>query len=260
MQDYNDDMDLGAYRHAVARVLRLLIRARLAQESEFLNADDRRRWNDEITRQGSRSVESLLVEAAKANDILYNEFVGPGNSGGIDPGDPRSDFKESVIGVMTSLWSHGDQWISNVRSAESVEWDVVIPIDVVRLIRDGLDSLPNPKQRMVKGEDGPVPPALFRHAEREATFTPKPWSLVNFLWSQRPYQQGEEIHRSADFGQLALEVWGDEDVEFGRAIPSAVSHANSAFEAGEIPIRLHTCKLDGKTRFVVLAIASTNAK
>ena len=50
--DPYDGMDLGAYRYAVARLLRLLIRARLIQEPEFLDPDDRRRWQDDTIQGG----------------------------------------------------------------------------------------------------------------------------------------------------------------------------------------------------------------
>ena len=138
--DPYDGMDLGAYRYAVARLLRLLIRARLTQESEFLSEDDRQRWQEKLIEPDSQTIESLLHEVCRANDFLYNQVLGPGNSVGIVPGDSRDQLKENVISVMTSLWSVLDEWIVNATKGEQIKWDDVIPIDSVRLIRDGLDA------------------------------------------------------------------------------------------------------------------------
>ena len=78
--DPYDGMDLGAYRYAVARLLRLLIRARLTQESEFLSEDDRQRWQEKLIEPDSHTIESLLHEVSRANDVLYNNVLGPENS------------------------------------------------------------------------------------------------------------------------------------------------------------------------------------
>ena len=150
--DPYDGMDLGAYRYAVARLLRLLIRARLTQESEFLSEDDRQRWQEKLIEPDSQTIESLLHEVCRANDFLYNQVLGPGNSVGIAPGDSRDQLKENVISVMTSLWSVLDEWIVNATKGEQIKWDDVIPIDSVRLIRLILaSSFPWPKTIIING-------------------------------------------------------------------------------------------------------------
>jgi hypothetical protein len=258
--DPHDGVDLGTFRYAVARLLRLLIRARLTQEPEFLDLDDRRRWQDESIHGDSRTIESFLLEAVKANDILYNNILGPGNSVGIAPGDPRDQFKETVISVMTALWTLSEQWIAKAKCGECIDWDEVIPIDVVRVIRDGLDSLPHPtQQEPTTGPDGPVPPASFRWKGCTAKLTSKPWALVNFLWKQPSSEQDGEDVRCSDFFTIAREIWDKEDVALGRAINSTASRANGMFEEVGIPIRLSICKPDDKHQYVTLVISDTDA-
>lgn len=197
--DPYDGMDLGAYRYAVAKLLRLLIQARLKQEPEFLDQDDRQCWQVEITQGGSRTIESFLLEARIANDFLCNTFLGPVNSFGIAPGDPRHRLKETVITVATSMWSEADQWIAKARSGEYIDWDAVIPIDVVCEIRDGLDSLPHPPRKTTADADGPASPGsdkgrceLIKDEEvlvwsgvRIDTFTDTEFLLLSMFWDHR---------------------------------------------------------------------------
>jgi hypothetical protein len=253
--DPYDGVDLGVYRYAVARLLRLLIRARLIQEPEFLTPDDRRRWQHETLQGDSRTIESFLLEVDKANDILYNTVLGPGNSVGIALNDPRAQGKETVISVMTSLWSLSDQWIDKASRGKQIVWDEVIPIDVVREIRDFLDSLPSPSRMTTTEPDGPVPPASFRWKGRTEKLTGKPWALVNFLWKQRKFEQDGETIRRANFAAIASDVWGNENRAFRRAIPSAASRATGMFEEAEIPIRLRVRKPDDKHQYVLLVIS-----
>lgn len=258
--DPYDGMDLGAYRYAVARLVRLLIRARLLQEPEFLGRDDRRRWDEETIEGGSRTIESLLQEVVRANEYLYNNVLGPGISTGIAPGDPRCQLKEAVVAMMTSLWSLSNEWIDMARNGKRLDWDEIIPIDRVRVIRDGLDSLPHPPRKTMGNPDGPVPPLSFRWRGRKADFTSKPWALVNFLWQQRSYEEGGDTVRRSDCNTIAREVWGDENVALGRAIESAASRATGMFEEAGIPIRLSACKPDDKHRYVMLVISDSDAK
>lgn len=60
--DPHDGVDQGKYRYAVARMLRLLIRARLIQEPVFFNADDRKHWKIEKSQAEEQSLQRLLQE------------------------------------------------------------------------------------------------------------------------------------------------------------------------------------------------------
>jgi len=257
--DPYDGVDLGVYRHGVARLLRLLICARLTQEPEFLSEDDRRRWQEKTIQPDSRTIERLLLEAVMANNFLRDHILGPVNSFGIAPDDPRFRLKESVISVVLSVDSLSDEWIAKAKSGEHIDWDVVIPNDTVRVIRDGLDSLPHPIREPTTDTDGPVPPASFRWKSRTAKLTSKPWALVNFLWKQSSREQDGETVRCSDFFTVAREVWDDENIALGRAINSAASRANGAFETAAIPIRLSVSKPDDKHQYVSLVISNTDA-
>ena len=257
--DPYDGMDLGAYRYAVARLLRLLIRARLTQEPEFLDPAEQRCWQLDTFQDDSRGGESILIEAVKANDVLYNTLLGPVNSMGIAADDPRSELKEKVILLVQSIWSWADQSIIKLQDGEQVDWDEIIPIDKVRIIRDGLDALPHPAKEASGTPDGPVPPSLFRWNGKTAELTPKPWALVNFLWKQPVSEQNGEDVRCSDFFTIAREVWDNEDVALGRAINSTASRANGMFKGAGVPIRLSICKPNDRNQFVTLVISDTDA-
>lgn len=257
--DPHDGMDLGAYRYAVARLLRLLICARLTQEPEFLTKDDRHHWQVDTKQAGSRTIESLLLEAVVANDVLCNQLLGPVNSFGIASDDPRWRLKEAVISVALGFRALSNELIAKAKSDEQIDWDEVTPINTVRVIRDGLDSLPHPPRTTTADADGSVPPASFRWKSRTAEFTSKPWALMNFLWEQPSSEQDGEIVRCSDFYTVAREVWGNEDVALGRAIDSAVSRAIGMFEADGISIRLSVCKPDEKHWYVMLVISDSDA-
>lgn len=82
-----DGFDLGDYRYAVAKYVKLLIRARATAEPDFLSHEQYQRWKLSNIAADAYSIERLLQLAAAAHDHLWRNFIGPHGSGG----GPRRD-------------------------------------------------------------------------------------------------------------------------------------------------------------------------
>jgi hypothetical protein len=141
-KDPLDGYDLGEYRYATAKLVKLLIRARAKVEADFLNANDYKRWGLANIQDDRDSPETLVQAAEVTNAYLWNSFIGPCGSGGIRLDDPLGNLKEQVI--RFSLSCEESELLAKIRRGERIDWSQAAAWDLLPAIREGLDGLPEP--------------------------------------------------------------------------------------------------------------------
>ena len=97
-----DGYDLRQYRNAVAKYLKLMIRARAKSEPNFLTPVEYSRWHLSKIAADQQTAEELLRMAKAAHDHLWRDFIGPHGSGGVHPDGPRGEVKGAVVSYTTN--------------------------------------------------------------------------------------------------------------------------------------------------------------
>jgi hypothetical protein len=97
-----------------------------------------------------------------------------------------------------------------------------------------------------KTPDGPKPPNFFFWNNAAAELEPKPWAVLDFLWSQprMPGDAGRAIS-TASRQKLAEHAWEDSSKK-GRALTNAISKIRCEFEQNNWPLFLR-CRGGGVT-------------
>lgn len=134
-----DGYDLGDYRYAVAKVIKLLIRARAKAEPDFLSGTEYVAWRLSDIHDDRTDAQTLLKLAQVATRELWQKYIGPNGSGGVRGDDPHGELKEAVVqftmyGAYCELEPDMGQ----------IDWKNVANWSALPRIRAGLDALPHP--------------------------------------------------------------------------------------------------------------------
>jgi len=174
-----DDFDLREYRDAVAKFVRLMIRARVKAQRQAISQGDRERWGLGNIASDPTSLERLLLAAAAAYDRLWREFIGPAGSGGIHPDDPLAKLKEQVVHFMFE--TPPSDLLAQLRRGEQINWGKAAKWECLSAIRDGLDSLPTVDS--TRGEESECPIVLSDRGLREVTVNGRTKQLTLVRWN-----------------------------------------------------------------------------
>ena len=144
-----DGYDFGEYRYAVAKVARILIRARLLCDPKFRDTFDYSEWSippqkpHDSTITVAEIAEGFLKQAKAANSELWRTFIGPNGSGGVAPDDRLWALKIKVNILVDDF--ELDKAIEHLRKGKKVAWTRVAKWHHLPSIRGWLDRVPAPK-------------------------------------------------------------------------------------------------------------------
>lgn len=151
--DFIPTFDPGEFRYAVARYVRLLIRARLTQEPRFLSPAELATWDMKASQRDLLSTSQVLELAAGALAHINTQFVPRCGSGGLQwPGDetPLGRLMLASVALVPSEGGGPDHngalimAARDIRSGRSVDWNELVEWTSLPAIRVDLDQLPHP--------------------------------------------------------------------------------------------------------------------
>jgi hypothetical protein len=160
---YHPNFDLGEFRYAASRYVKLLIRARWRCEPAFLAEAELAGWSLPNIANDPLSAGKLLDQAASALENLHMQgFLLPCSSGGIAVVDETTLMGRLVTNV-TSLADFGQdgfphnhillQAARRLHDGSGMNWAALIDWDLLPVIRADLDQLPHPKPRVVSPQE-----------------------------------------------------------------------------------------------------------
>jgi hypothetical protein len=138
-----DGFDLGQFRYDAAAFIKLVIRARAKKTPDFLSEAEYQRWGLENIADEPATIEFLLVQAEQQCEKIWRNYIGPHDSGGVDPDDPIGQLKQDI--AFFANWDcRLRDVVEKVQEGKRVRWQSVARWDRLSSIRDGLDRLPEP--------------------------------------------------------------------------------------------------------------------
>ena len=150
---FRPEFDLGEFRYAIATYVKLLIRARWKQDSEFLASKELDRWELNNISEDPYPPWRLLEEAAVALGKLNQDFLPRCGSGGVritDDSTPEGRLITAVAFLAScgggGPYHNEDLLIASSRSRndEETDWLKLVDWPKIAKIRDDLDLLPHP--------------------------------------------------------------------------------------------------------------------
>lgn len=157
--EFRPEFDLGNFRYAVAKYVRLLIRARWRDDPGFLDEQALKDWdllninNDHIP-DNSIPPWRLLEEAAEALGILNDRFIPRCPSGGIRvmSGDTPEIRLMYAIAFLAECWGGGPylneallEGAKSIREDCAIDWTKLVDWSKLPAIRADLNKLPHPR-------------------------------------------------------------------------------------------------------------------
>lgn len=173
---FQPDFDLAQFRYAVARYIKLLIRARWKCEPEFLRLQDLVRWELQKLNEDAYPAWRLLRDAADALARLNTEFLSRCGSGGIpitDESTPEGRLLESVAFLAETSGGgpfHNQPLLDateSLRSGAEVKWDSLVNWSTLPSIRDDLDQLPDLEEQLRRHQSSDDGQNIFRRRGRD---------------------------------------------------------------------------------------------
>jgi hypothetical protein len=149
------DFDWGEFRYAVARYIRLLIRARWKCAPGFLPETDLAQWQlSNIDTKNPASAAALLTEAAACLDRLSGRFLPGCSSGGVpaewdSESTPVGRLQARIFELTFYDYASDISWplvtaADRLRKQEKVDWLALVDWGLLPAIRADLDLLPHP--------------------------------------------------------------------------------------------------------------------
>jgi hypothetical protein len=163
---YYFDFDLGAFRYAAARYVKLLIRARWKVEPGFLPRETLTAWGLANIESDRSSAWQLLADAAQALGHLNTQFLPRCGSGGVSSPDESTPEGRLIVGValLADIGHRGPEQngalldaAQRLREGTNIDWSRLVAWETLKSIRAGLDLLPHPR-RLAHPGGTPVPP------------------------------------------------------------------------------------------------------
>lgn len=169
---YYPEFDLGEFRYAAARYVKLLIRARWKCEPGFLPSQTLDRW--ELTNIGRDQLPAwkLMSLAAMALARLNTVFI-PRGSGGIPVTSGQSPEERLLdsVGVLVEVDGsppNNDVLLdatSRLLAEEPIDWNELARWSDLEAIRDDLDQLPHPQRPGKERQLRPAPRNFARKSQ-----------------------------------------------------------------------------------------------
>jgi len=175
------EFDLGAFRFAVAKYVKLLIRARWRDDPGFLGDQALKDWglhniNDNRLLDNRIPSWRLLEEAAEALGILNTEYLPRCPSGGlmvVTKDTPEGRLVDEIAFLAVSYGGgpyHNHELLTaakSIREGHAIDWTTLVNWPKLPAIRVDLDKLPHPR----RGE-------AANHAGRNVFR----WRVENEMW------------------------------------------------------------------------------
>jgi hypothetical protein len=149
---FRPDFDLTQFRHAVARYVKLLVRARWQSEPGFLSDSDLQRWKLSDIAAESNPAWQLMREAALMLAELNTNYLPRCGSGGVMTTDiacavgrliPTIAFL--VNGSLANGPHHNQPLLmaaDALRQGQEIDWVELVDWKMLSSVRDDLDLLP----------------------------------------------------------------------------------------------------------------------
>jgi hypothetical protein len=171
-----DGYDLGEYRYAVARLVKLMIRARAKSDLRFLTDKQYEQWGLANIKVDGDSLELLLIKAKVAHHHLWNSYSGS-KSGGIELNDPLADVKEQVL--RFNLSCNPDALLATLQRGTPIDWPRAAAWELLPKLRAALDGLPQAR----RARSTPVSPIELGSSTSQPVYVlgkPKSLTLTRF--------------------------------------------------------------------------------
>lgn len=148
------NFDLGEFRYAAARYVKLLIRARWRCHPNFLGQEHLAAWGLEDIAHERWPAWKLLDQAGLALGHLNQHFLPRCGSGGVretDESTPegRLIFAVALLAVMDGSGLRHNGALFNaahhLREGKAVSWDELVDWNLLDAIRADLNQLPHPR-------------------------------------------------------------------------------------------------------------------
>lgn len=166
------DFDLGAFRFAVARYVKLLIRARRKHQPGFLSRDELAQWHLADIDSDRLASWRLLEQAAATLGLLNSEFLPRCGSGGVRETDESTPEGRLIHEVVNLAETEGGGPYHNLallnaaialRRGRAVNWEKLVEWSRLPAIRADLDRLPFPQRARCPQATGSVEVAAPKH-------------------------------------------------------------------------------------------------
>jgi len=149
---YYPDYDLGKFRYAVARYVKLLIRARWKYNPNFLTPKELAAWELADIDADKWTAPLLMEQAAHALGDLNWTFLPRCNSGGVLVTDHTTPAGRLIWAVVNLVPIEGDSKHNGallhatqvLAAGKEVDWMALVRWDALPAIRADLDLLPHP--------------------------------------------------------------------------------------------------------------------
>src|SRR5579864_830815 len=147
------DFDLGTFRYAAARYVKMLIRARWRCQPGFFPVEELARWELQNIDTDLYPSWRLLMWSATALGTLNHEFLPRCGSGGVFETDPHTPEGRLIYDLSFLVNPEGGgpyhneallQAARNLSEERTVDWDSLVEWSWLPRIRADLDQLPHP--------------------------------------------------------------------------------------------------------------------
>ena len=149
---FRPEFDLGEFRHAAARYVKLLIRARWKCEPKFLSTKALREWGLSNIEKDRFSASQLMRQAADALGELNDRFLPRCGSGGVSPTDDSTPEGRLISELSFLATPEGGAPYHNralndaaaaLESGRPVNWGELVSWQQLPQIREDLNKLPH---------------------------------------------------------------------------------------------------------------------
>jgi hypothetical protein len=154
---FRPDFDLTQFRHAVARYVKLLVRARWQSEPGFLSESDLQRWKLSDIAAESNPAWQLMREAALMLAELNTNYLPRCGSGGVMTTDTACAVGRLIptiaflVNGSLAAGPHHNQPLlmaaGALRKGQEIDWVELVDWEMLASVRDDLDLLPESVSR-----------------------------------------------------------------------------------------------------------------
>ena len=161
---FHPDFNFGDFRYAVARYVKLLIRARWKTEPGFFFRKDLMAWGMQDIERDPWPACKLIDQAAIALGLLNTHFLPRCGSGGVRETDESTPTGRLIYAIVSLVPTEGGGPSHNgpllraaqmLRDGNDADWSSMVEWASLEAIRTDLDLLPHPR-----GEISPTDPYL----------------------------------------------------------------------------------------------------
>ena len=174
---YRSGFDLGEFRHAAARYIKLLIRARWKAEPGFLPESVLADWCLQDIAADRWPAPELLDQAAAALGEINTHYIHRCGSGGVREANESTPEGRLVyaIAFLSDIGNAGGpshngalvEASQHLRASGKIDWASLVAWDTIAAVRADLDQLPHPQRESDPTRLDRIEGLLTSLAERE---------------------------------------------------------------------------------------------